>query len=849
MYGYIYNHTFLIIFLFFMALLDTLPNRYFEDFPIEFKKLNPEDFTGFDCHKTEIDLDQNGYIADALSPHIDLDIKNTIVINTQVGSGKSTGIINAVKSFYDDDNNYMIFVASPFKSLVNQYYDKLKDVGIDEEHLFNYEDLEEAQKEDYLDKKVHIITVNTLLSNPGDYLLTNSGKKKEYILNLVEFCEDNRIKVVFIYDEIHDAIHNFKELYLFNLWRWKDVIHKNIVLSATFNEASKVVIKNFATLTDNRIKILESERKIIPDKISNLFLFYDNANQYTYKNETVFEVVERIINDNKDIDILCYSRKLAKDLVNGENSKVGKLLKEKYPRKVKLCVSGLIEDEEDLDKNRYDEEYCNVGTNFKTGISIEKENHAFLIIMPPSGVLATFANNQGIFSNGINSVIQALARKRKVGDIYVILPYPKQLQFNTLPFRSVSNVAKDNFIKFYRACARGSNNQLSEYYNLNEQYGELEKFYKENYEDYYDKAKAKYNESQNALNLKLNFPDIDRFILDSGEKCLVQYFEFFGKDLSTFITYSAFTNQFVNCKLAGINLRAPIIIEENDIKNSLKEFVLNYIFKNESLNYLIDKINLKYYYHEFRHELFNYHVVLYKEKETDKLPKVIKAGDVAFIEREIIGVIQRIRFKNEEYNRAYDENNFQNEFVYTRGFYFRSCISHAIQMKDNIGNYDENTQRLINSYILLDKFRELVISTKEQIILRGNRRLYVLPNNINEKITELFNVDEFNVCIEGIVNFDFVINNGFFPFKDGLENTNSLEQRFNSFYKYILQDFFETIPRKVRGINCKEIISNLEIPVFSSVINFLEGADYNDGILDLEKISTEIDINSIEIID
>ena len=43
-----------------------------------------------------------------------------------------------------------------------------------------------------------------------------------------------------IADEIHDAIHNFKEEYIFNLWKWKDVIIKNYIISATFNEASKV---------------------------------------------------------------------------------------------------------------------------------------------------------------------------------------------------------------------------------------------------------------------------------------------------------------------------------------------------------------------------------------------------------------------------------------------------------------------------------------------------------------------------------------------------------------------------------------------------------------------------------
>lgn len=62
-----------------------LPNSHFEDFPIEFKEINPEDFPNF--HTTEkiiISPDSNGYIKTPLTSHIKLQDKNTVVINAGV---------------------------------------------------------------------------------------------------------------------------------------------------------------------------------------------------------------------------------------------------------------------------------------------------------------------------------------------------------------------------------------------------------------------------------------------------------------------------------------------------------------------------------------------------------------------------------------------------------------------------------------------------------------------------------------------------------------------------------------------------------------------------------------------
>jgi ERCC4-related helicase len=44
-----------------------------------------------------------------------------------VGNGKSYAIIQTIKRFYDADEEYLIFVASPFVSLVEQYCQSIEE--------------------------------------------------------------------------------------------------------------------------------------------------------------------------------------------------------------------------------------------------------------------------------------------------------------------------------------------------------------------------------------------------------------------------------------------------------------------------------------------------------------------------------------------------------------------------------------------------------------------------------------------------------------------------------------------------------------------------------------------------
>src|SRR5690606_25781769 len=107
-----------------------LPNIHFQDFPIEYKQLDDHDFSQvFEVEKTSIELDGMNYLNDVLQEHIKIQKKNTVVINTPVGSGKSYAIVQTIKRYYDAQEDFLIFVASPFVSLVDQYCQSIEELA------------------------------------------------------------------------------------------------------------------------------------------------------------------------------------------------------------------------------------------------------------------------------------------------------------------------------------------------------------------------------------------------------------------------------------------------------------------------------------------------------------------------------------------------------------------------------------------------------------------------------------------------------------------------------------------------------------------------------------------------
>lgn len=331
---------------------------------------------------------------------------------------------------------------------------------------------------------------------------------------------------------------------------FSNVLYKNILLSATFNLQSIPVIKLLANFTNKKIRLLEAERKIIRPQ-SELFLHYHN--HYSADNHrSITRLIEQLISRGKTIDILSYSKNLSKQIMSHRKS-TGILLREKFGE-VRDCTSTIKDNQgdndEDLQQNRYDNSACNVGTNFKSGVSIVKDNHALVIILSPKSAMQTYKTFNGVFTEGINAVIQAVARQRNHGEIHIVLPNPIQFDFSSLP--DMSEVQRGQFIDAYNSISINpaeidtTNNVRvfeSVYYSF-AQHCDIVR-------NHWEKQEQRW-EVPRTLNPLLKFKTFDEFILEKGEKCLIRE-NFIARNLSSFVTYAAFTNQFYNASLVEYN--------------------------------------------------------------------------------------------------------------------------------------------------------------------------------------------------------------------------------------------------------------------------------------------------------
>ncbi|MFD0964286.1 DEAD/DEAH box helicase family protein [Pseudofulvibacter geojedonensis] len=770
-----------------------LPNIHFQDYPIEFKEINPEDYPQLEVEnyrsKHIVSPDENGYIHTVIQPLLQLDYKNTVVINAAVGQGKSYAIIQTIKRYYEAEDDYLIVVASPFVSLVTQYCNDIRDAGVPEEQIYNYGDLGRRPEISYLNKAVQVVTVNTLLGNPGEDAFKNSNAKRQYINDLINHCKQQDKKVVFVYDEIHDSYHNFKEEYIFNLWKWRDVILKNFILSASYNEASKVVIEYLAELTDKRIKIIESKRIVNEEKQSDLYLHFNSAQQYKYNNDHIVRVVSNLINKGKEIDILCYSKTLASDLIKSKDGEIRRLLLEKYGE-INNCTSELVSNqrtENSEPQNRYDNSKCNIGTNFKTGVSIKKENHAFIIIMPPRGTRLWFKNKSGIFSGGINSVIQALARQRVKGEIHIILPNPDKFDFTSLNASTMSDIQKESFEKNYKKYQSYKTvDKLVEYLPLSSQDILIRNFYEKELKRNVLEEIEYLSEQDRGEFVSLKYPTYKIFKLEKGEEYLANVYPYLGEDISAYTTYAAFTNQFINCKLKGITNKPIVYIIEGKEQESLHKFFELYLGVQYN-DAVLEWSNHRRAYLDFKNQLFNNYTIGYYNEEDGSF-KQIKRNASKVIERNILRFVHSKIVKE-----ITDPSQMVNEYLnnigeYTRGGYFLECIAHAKDINIDEVDFSDIDKKRIKAYQLLGYFREKIISSISHYNFRRKEYFYVPLTPLEGFLS----TTEYSMLLEIISllrESDELIANDVFEFSDRIARGKSVSSKITSFYKILIEDF------------------------------------------------------------
>lgn len=808
-----------------------LPNTNFTDFPIDFKQINPSDFPEFSVNeKTIIQPDSEGYILESLLAKIDLNEKNTVVVNAAVGQGKTTAILEIVKKIYDT-TDYLIFIASPFVSLVEQYYNKTVGLRIPEDDIYRYEWIGKNRNRDAWDSRIQIVTANCLLGNPGNDSIVSAVDKRKYINYLSNKCNQNNRKVVFIYHEIHDSIHNFHPRFVFSLWKWRGVIHKNFILSATFNEASKTVIEYLGELTDKKIKIIESERTIQREKQSSLHLHFVHSKKYTNDTDALESLVRQLVAKGKSIDILSFSRVLADSICKEKSEGVGKILFDAFGE-VNRCTSELEENTpldadqtlrySDVNRFNHEKDICNVGTNFKSGVSIEKDNHAFIIILPPFGRRYPFKSAYGIFTDGINSVTQALARQRKKGEIHVVLPKPDKFDFETLPF--TDEVLVKAFSDYYSLHQNNNTKDVArvKYYSQNQQQVLLADFYDENLLQHISDEKVHIEQMQRDNLPSLLFPTYKDFRLEHGEQYLATKVKIFGRDLSSFVLFSAITNQFSNCYLEETNIKPPLFFEEGKIQWKLSIILKDYL-EEDYYNSLIPLLTDKYIYHEIKNQLFSEYTILFKNP--DGQFSQIYINQNKYFEQQLLTFVQIFLYPRNKIfkSKVVRDNGFISDHIYDRGEYFRSCISHAINMdKEGISS------PLISAFLFFKELRDKMIL---RIRTTGRNDQKYLPNEPFEGFITDGDYELLRRTIAQLSEHDYLITNEIYDFKNVFSrSTYSDEKKITALYNYLRFDFFN---RSTKRINNSEMNSNVyiireiySIPDHSLTLNFISGASF-----------------------
>lgn len=763
----------------------SLPNTYFEDIPIEFKEINPIDFNEYYSvdEKIIIEPNEEGFISDVLQPIFDegFDTQNTVVINAGVGQGKSHSVINMLTKYANSDD-YLVIVAVPYNNLINQY---VKDISqlISPSRIFNFLNIqdvyfgEKSKEENFFliedtdlinefkvtNYDVHVLTINALLGNPGDTKLFQAMKKTRYFNKLRGYCEKANKKLVLILDEVHDSIHNFREEHLYKLWNYQDLVHKIFIVSATFNEASKEVIKYLSEFTNRKIQIIEAKRIRILEKQSRLHINFFSG--YTVDQDAeLIKLTEKLIKNKKPFDMMVYSKSLttkflAKPL-SGKYKTISMLL---HPLKdqINKCYSDPFDPKAN---QKYNSSKINIGTNFSTGISIKKENHSYIIIFPKD-ISIEYFNNKGVFTSGVNAVIQSLARQRKKGDIYIFLPRPLDLSKNSLPYDEFHN---DVIYDVFQECKSfTSNPDTISYTNINNQYKELHEVYEKLY-NRSSLARRKINETNRTGMNRLLYPPKEIFIMEKGEKFLSG--TFFGGDLSAYILWASICNQFLNCRLESIQLLDKIYLSSGDFEDTVDK-----IYHAELNTYILPfkwrgkLVELSHPYRDyevysfFEKYFFDEHITLMDNKR-------LNGSQVNKIKRRILELIlgNGMLTKQEAY------------YKYLKSCIYFSSILNINELEKGFVSFQEI--EIINLFKDWYPFVELLEQHKE--ITKKYQRL---PTKVLPEFETLFYKLNMKDKIEQLRIKELFLSTDIFQFNDTFKRYKTNPHYLNGFYVLLIK--------------------------------------------------------------
>ena len=502
---------------------------------------------------------------------IDHACEETVILNIQVGKGKTTACYTLIEKYARD--GYKVIVLSPFKKLVEKDFISIARIGLP---TFHYEQLAgdgHLLYEEYLECAVQVMTINCLLGNPGTDRYAQAAVKRDYLFHLRQHCRNTRQKVVMFFDEVHESINNFHAQYIPNLMEWEPLVHKCFVASATFTSASVPVIKYISLITAQRLSIIETPR-VLTQNPAKLHLHIVNE-EYRAKHLLPLSQLVEVIESNrgKHIHILTGYKRLTTTLTTSVQSgdKGSDII-----NSVRALSPVIITGDQD---NPFNEANNNIGTAFKTGIDIKDPNSVFIIIIPPIRENSEY----GIFSDGLPSVIQSFARIRSVGDIHVFMHKP-----STIIYTAQENVQR---LLFFAPTTREI-----EYKPQNSFYSLLTESYQR------DKARKqamidKLAQMQNVGHIRLDYgyPSFADVLIEESENLLVKNEYSFGKELSPYILWAALNSQFTNAKLHQITFTQRRLLykqmDKDKVIEILKDIIDEEVLSQATKMSLIEGVN------------------------------------------------------------------------------------------------------------------------------------------------------------------------------------------------------------------------------------------------------------------
>lgn len=469
--------------------------------------------------------------------------------------------------------------------------------------------------------------------------------------------------------------------------------------------------------------------------------------------------------------------------------------------------------------------------------------------MPPRATRLAFKNQYGIFSGGINSVIQALARQRTNQPIHIILPKPDKFDYESLQEANMNTNQQKKFKQIYDSVVYFDENEKPvTFLKQNKQYHFIKEFYEEKLKGYLSSEINKVSSVHRGGLPSLNFPNLKSFILENGENYLANKFKIFGEDISAYVTYASITNQFLNCKLKHI------YIKKNEFFT--KENIIKQLINFNSRESLQEKLSLyewspfAKYLEECKKILYNQYNIKIKNirkvknedgVEEEKTFYEFKNSDRAFFEKNLLKWLKSL------YNQEKIED-------FTRADYILNCAIRANEI-----DIENITDTLVKKRVLFFKALHYYIHKVLQevkVYNKRNRHYYYIKTKFNS-FTDV-DIEQLSIIEKNLESDNYM--NKVFNFSRNFKDGKTTKEKIQSLIRILKKDFLilevsDTNPKIIidgkktsvtRVLGYKLILNKRLIDFFGEDINWEQIGKDNKELQGKEEYNRLVSALNIE---